>query len=50
MNRTKVLLIDRAVSIFLAVAVVLVAGLCASAQSVQHLSITQPGGMPGSKP
>ncbi len=48
MNRTKVLLIDRAVSIFLAVAVVLVAGLCASAQSVQHLSITQPGGMPGS--
>jgi hypothetical protein len=38
---------DRPASPFLTVAVVLAAALCAGAQSVQHLSITQPGGMPG---
>jgi nitrate/TMAO reductase-like tetraheme cytochrome c subunit len=48
MNRTKLLLIDRAASFFLAVAVILLAGLRASAQNVQHLSMTYEGGMPGS--
>jgi hypothetical protein len=48
MNRTKLLLIDRAASLFLAVASVLLAGLGASAQNVQHLSMTYEGGMPGS--
>ena len=48
MNRTKLLVIDRAASLFLAVAVALLAGLCASAQNVQHLSMTYQGGMPGS--
>ncbi len=48
MNRTKLLVIDRAAFLFSAVAVILMAGLCASAQNVQHLSITVPGGMPGS--
>jgi hypothetical protein len=47
MNRTKLLLVDRAASLFLAVAAALVAGLSASAQDFQHLSATWPGGMPG---
>lgn len=41
-------MIDRAASLLLAVAAALMAGLPASAQDFQHLSITQPGGMPGS--
>jgi hypothetical protein len=47
MNRTKLLLIDRVAFLLLAVAAALMAGLCASAQDFQHLSITWPGGMPG---
>jgi hypothetical protein len=48
MNGTKLLLIDRVASFFLAVAAILLAGVCASAQNVQHLSMTYEGGMPGS--
>jgi nitrate/TMAO reductase-like tetraheme cytochrome c subunit len=48
MNRTKLLVVDRAASLFLAAAVILLAGLRASAQNVQHLSMTYEGGMPGS--
>jgi hypothetical protein len=47
MNGTKLLVVDPTASFFLAVAVALGAGLRASAQNVQHLSITCPGGMPG---
>jgi len=48
MNRTKLLVVDWAASLLMAVAVALGAGLRASGQSVQHLSMTYEGGMPGS--
>jgi hypothetical protein len=48
MNRTKLLVLDRTASLFLAVGVILLAGLRAGGQSVQHLSMTYEGGMPGS--
>jgi hypothetical protein len=47
MNRTKLLPIDRAACLFLAVAAALLTGWRAGAQSVQHLSVTWLGGMPG---
>jgi hypothetical protein len=47
MNRAKLLLINRLAFGFLVAAATLAAGLCASAQDVEHLSIALPGGMPG---
>jgi hypothetical protein len=47
MNKAKFLFMCRMASRFLTVAAVLAAGWRASAQSVQHLAITLPGGMPG---
>jgi hypothetical protein len=46
MNSTKVLLASQASSLILA-AGFFVTGVSASAQEVQHLTVTQPGGMPG---
>ncbi len=48
MNRKSLFLIDRTAPLFLAVGVVFMVCLWASAQNVQHLSIPEPGGMPGS--
>jgi hypothetical protein len=47
MNRAKVLLLGWASVFILAVAVFFGTGLSADAQDSQHLTITQPGGMPG---
>jgi hypothetical protein len=47
MHRTKLLLMKRPAGRFWAAAAVLLAGLCASAQNVEHLSTNVPGGMPG---
>ena len=47
MNSTRSLVANQASVLILAAAVFFTTGLSASAQNVQHLSITQPGGMPG---
>jgi Cytochrome c554 and c-prime len=47
MNSTKVLLASQASVLILAMAGFFVTGVSAAAQDVQHLIITQPGGMPG---
>jgi len=47
MNSTRAPLADEASVLILALAGFLMTGLFARAQGVQHLSITQPGGMPG---
>ena len=47
MSRVKTLPTHRAVPLLCTVAFLLAAGWSASAQNVQHLSVTQPGGMPG---
>jgi hypothetical protein len=47
MNGSNALLVDRASVLILAAAGFLLGGFFANAQNVQHLSTTQPGGMPG---
>src|ERR1700690_3413864 len=47
MNGNNASLADRASVFILAVAGFLLGGFFANAQTVQHLTITQPGGMPG---
>jgi cytochrome c554/c'-like protein len=47
MNSIRTLVANRASVLILAAAVFSTTGLSASAQNVQHLTITQPGGMPG---
>jgi len=47
MNCTKVLLANQAAVFILTAAVLFATGAFATAQEVQHLTITQPGGMPG---
>jgi hypothetical protein len=47
MNGNNALLADRASVLFLATAGFLLGGFIANAQTVPHLSTTQPGGMPG---
>jgi hypothetical protein len=47
MNGNNALLTDRASVLILAVAGFFLGGFFANAQNVQHLTITQPGGMPG---
>ena len=47
MNSANALVVERALVLVLAVAGFLLTGLSGWAQGVQHLSITQPGGMPG---
>jgi hypothetical protein len=47
MNGNNALLVDRASVLILAVAGFFLGGFFANAQNVQHLTITQPGGMPG---
>jgi hypothetical protein len=47
MNGNNALLVDRASVLILAAAGFFLGGFFANAQNVQHLTITQPGGMPG---
>ena len=47
MNRTQALLVKRAAVLVLTAVVLVLTGGFGRAQGVQHLSITQPGGMPG---
>ena len=47
MNRTQALLVRHAAVLVLAAAVLVLTSGSGRAQGVQHLSITQPGGMPG---
>ncbi|MGA3143525.1 MAG: multiheme c-type cytochrome [Verrucomicrobiota bacterium] len=47
MNGNNALLVDRASVLILAAAGFFLGGCFANAQNVQHLTITQPGGMPG---